>query len=332
MNGFSLEPFRPVRGLRNPHVQTILADVVRSEEGVSFRRMALETPDGDFVLLDFADVNGRSWAELGEKTPIVLALHGLEGSAQRSYMCELYRQLAQRGIRAVGMNFRSCGGVMNRTTTFYHAGATADVALVHEWLQTQFPNVPLGLVGFSLGGNILLKYLGEQGNRLVNRLETAVAISPPFNLALDAQRLERGMGLLYARRLLRKLKQKARQKAPEIAAKVDLERLFRARTLREFDDAWAPLHGFRNAADYYHQCSSGRFLTSICTPTLILRALDDPFFMPDNIPHGEIIANPHICVGLTAHGGHVGFLEGHPHRFQFWAERQAARFVAQILS
>lgn len=158
--GFSVETFRPSRLWLNPHAQTVLANSLRSTNGVAYRRVRLDTADGDFLDLDFASVPG---IELDRRAPLVLLLHGLEGNARRSYASETYRQLARQGVRAVGMNFRSCSGELNRTNTLYHAGKTDDVALVVQWLDSVFPMAAKGMIGFSLGANMLLKYLGEQG-------------------------------------------------------------------------------------------------------------------------------------------------------------------------
>lgn len=325
-----IEPFQPAWGAKNPHAQTILANTARFITGVHFLRERLNTADGDFVDLDYAYVRHYRWlwTALGEEAPIVLAVHGLEGSARRGYMCELYKQLAARGVRAVGLNFRSCSGEMNRTRCMYHSGATYDVELAINWLANKFPGVPLGLAGFSLGANVTLKYMGESGERV----KTAVSISPPFDLAAGSRMLEQGFSRVYTRRLLSSLKQKAREKAPQLRQYIDVEAALQAHTFRQFDDAWAPLHGFRDAADYYNQCSSRNFLAGIRKPTLILRALDDPFFTPDDVPTCLIAENPHIQAELTGHGGHVAFVEGTvPGTYRYWAERQSARFLAHML-
>lgn len=327
---FQLEPFRPARGAANPHAQTILANALRPTGGVAFLRRRLPTPDGDFVDLDFAYVRGYRWLwrAPGEGAPLVLALHGLEGSARRGYMCELYRQLARRGVRSVGLNFRSCSGEINRTTKMYNAGATADVHLALDWLAEQFPGVRLGLVGFSLGANVTLKALGEGA-----RVQAAAAVSPPFDLGAGSDFLDNPLGRRYMARILRSLRRKARLKAAQIGHLVDLEAVLAARTFREFDDAWAPIHGFANADDYYAHCSSARFLGEIRQPALILRALDDPFFAPHDMPREALAANDCLQAGLTAHGGHVAFMEGKgPGQVGFWAERQAARFLRQMLA
>ena len=194
---FTPQPYRPSRLWLNPHAQTVLANTQRDMNGISYRRVRLDTPDGDFLDLDFASIPG---IELDHDAPLVLLLHGLEGSARRSYASETYRQLAQRGVRAVGMNFRSCSGEMNRTSKMYHAGKTDDVATVIDWLDDLFPRAAKGLVGFSLGGNMLLKYLGEQGAD--TPIQAAAAVSPPFDLARIARTFHLGSGRPYAARFM----------------------------------------------------------------------------------------------------------------------------------
>lgn len=328
---FSPEPFHPSPLLRNCHIQTLAGNTFRRMSGVNFRRERLDTPDGDFIDIDYADVDSCTWAALGDDSPIVLLLHGLEGSARRGYAYELYRQLASRGIRAVGMNYRSCSGEMNRKPYSYHGGKTEDVALVHDYLDNRFPDVAKAMVGVSLGANMLLKYLGECGDGLVGRLSGAAAISPPFNLALSTQKMTGGTGGLYARYFVRKMQRKVEAKAHLLNGKLDLERVRAARNFLEFDDACtAPINGFRDAADYYAYASCGQFIGGIAVPTLLLRSTDDPFF-GDDIPHETIHNNPHLYPVITSLGGHVGFVEGAlPGRYHFWAERQAALFLATV--
>jgi hypothetical protein len=331
MNNFQIEPFVPAAGFRNAHAQTVAGGLLRRHNGVSFSRVRLDTPDGDFVDVDLAEVNGRSPFNTPSHTPIVLLLHGLEGSARRGYACETYRQLAQQGIRAVGLNYRSCSGEMNKTTRFYHAGATDDVDLVTNWLAKSFPDAPIGLVGFSLGANLLLKYLGECGkNSLVS---AAVAVSPPFDLALGAKALANGNGRIYVPRFIKSLREKVMAKQAQLAPLVDVSRIHQVRTLHQFDDWFtAPLHGFQNADDYYRQNSSAQYMPAIATPTLLLRADDDPFFDQCDIPYQVINQNPYLLAGFSPHGGHVGFMGGHwPLAPVWWAERQAARFMAHFL-
>ena len=275
---FALEPYRPAAGLSNRHVQTVASTVLRSQRGVFFYRERIDTPDGDFLDLDVAGVVGRP---LPDDAPLVLLLHGLEGNARRHYALETYRQLAVSGIRSVGMNFRSCSGEMNRTATLYHAGATGDVALVHDWLDRRFPRAPKGMVGVSLGANVLLKYLGERGIDLSIRLRGAAAISPPFDLALGAAQARTRALSFYTDRFVKSIQTKIHARVKTNGAvfdqRVNVQAALAAQTLQQLDEAFtAPLHGFRDAQDYYARCSSRRFLPGIRVPTLVLRAEGRP--------------------------------------------------------
>lgn len=330
---FRLEPYLPAAGLSNAHAQTVTSTVIRSRRGVFFYRERIDTLDGDFLDLDIAGVAGKP---LPEDAPVVLLLHGLEGNARRPYALEIYRQLAERGVRSVGMNFRSCSGELNRTERMYHAGASEDVALVHDWLDRRFPGVPKGMVGVSLGANMALKYLGERGTDLAIRLRAAAVISPPFDLALGAAQIETRIRGLYMNSFLKsiqaKVKAKARAGESQIDGLIDVQAALAAQTLRELDEVCtAPLHGFRDAEDYYARCSSRRYLAGIRVPTLILRAKDDPLIPAADIPLDLLQANPALFPGITEHGGHVGWIEGLPGRYRFWAERQAARFLTALL-
>lgn len=299
-----------------------------SGRGITFKRTRLDTADGDFVDIDFPIVPGYRWlwTELGETSPLVLVLHGLEGSARGSLSLEIYRQLAKQGIRSVGLNFRSCSGEMNRTHVLYHSGATDDVTFLLEWLNDNFPNVPKGLIGFSLGGNVTLKYMGEN-SRFV---DTAVAISPPFDLGLGSSIMET-TGPFYMTKILQSLKSKARKNRHLYEQFVDVDAALSAKTFREFDDAWQPINGFKDGQDYYDKSSSKNFIGNITKPTLILRSKDDPFFDPTDIPY-DLLQNPALTTILTEHGGHGGFVESvsllQP---QFWAERVGAQFLANHL-
>jgi predicted alpha/beta-fold hydrolase len=324
---FNLEPFNPSPLWRHPHVQTVLANSLRPTNGVTYHRLRLDTPDGDFLDLDFASVDG---VQLPGSAPLVLLLHGLEGSARSSYAYEAYRQLAVHGIRAVGMNFRSCSGEMNRTARLYHAGKTDDVDLVVNWLLDHRPGIPFGIIGFSLGANLLLKYLGEKGSNAAVR--AAAAISPPFDLGRIADTFEQGEGRLYGLRFMRDLQKKALLLSRRNGSAINIQRILNVKSMREFDEAFtAPLHGFRDADEYYALNSSGRFVPSIHVHTLVIRALDDPMFAHD-IPHAALVGNGHITRALTPYGGHVAFAEGNfPRRFRYWAEREAARYLATHL-
>jgi len=327
---FVPRPFRPAWWLPGAHAQTIAGRHLRPTHGVRYRRERIDTPDGDFLDLDFATVDGT--AELDGDSPLCIVIHGLEGSAQSAYVLESCRALAEHGIRAAAMNFRACSGEPNRTARFYHAGETEDLAFLLELLAARFPKATLLGVGFSLGANQLLKYLGERGE--ASRIRAAAAVSVPFDLGRGADKLWRSfMGRAYTRhfvgRLVAKYRLKRRVRTGLAWPELDAERILAARSFREFDDALtARLHGFRDAEDYYTTSSSARFLHAIRVPTLLVQALDDPFVDDAALPDDAIDANPMLHRAFVPRGGHVGFIAGPPHRPRFWAEREAARFLA----
>jgi predicted alpha/beta-fold hydrolase len=328
---YSVRPFRPAWWLRGAHAQTIGGRFLRPPEGLPSRRERIETPDGDFLDLDFAEAPGLSWTELCPGDPVALVLHGLEGCGRSRYVLQTLRELAARGIRGVVLNFRTCGGEPNRLARFYHSGETGDAALVLDLLAERFPGSPLGAVGFSLGGNVLLKHLGERGTG--GRVRAAVAVSVPFDLGAGARGMERGMGRLYTGFFLRSLRRKYRAKRALVRDACDTARVLSARTFREFDDAaTAPLHGFRDADHYYTASSSAGFLHAVRVPTLLLHSTDDPFLPPSAIPRGVIRENPLLVEGLMERGGHVGFVGGTPWAPEFWAEAEAARFLHAVLA
>lgn len=338
--GYRPRPFRPAWWLPGGHGQTLGARLLRSRCSVRYRRRRIETPDGDFLDLDFAV---PTQGQTGSGTPgetggpgdgaVVLVLHGLEGCSSSGYVVRLCRKLAGRGLEPVAMNFRSRSGEPNRRARSYHAGASDDLARVIDWLTARDLRRPLAAVGFSLGGNVLLKYLGERPREASHRLRAAAALSVPFDLARSADRMDRGLARLYSRHFLRSLQASLRRKARRFPDAFDVERGLAARTIREFDDAiTAPVHGFRNAAHYYGRSSSARYLNAIRVPTLILHALDDPLVPAATVPLQEIRGSPWLVDGVQPRGGHVGFVEGEsPARARLWAESEAARFVAAAM-
>ena len=317
--------FRPAWWLRNRHAQTLAGRFLRPRRTLPLERRRVDTPDGDFLDLDFAP-------EPAPHGPLAVVLHGLEGSTRREYIGLMMRELFDRGLRGVGMNFRGCGGEPNRTARFYHSGETGDLAYVVALLRDRYPDRAIGAAGFSLGGNVLLKYLGERGFRA--GIQAGVAASVPFDLPGSARRLSRGlMRRTYGAYFLRSLKDKVRAKRHLLNGEADVARALAARTLRDFDDAvTAPLHGFLGADDYHARADVRRHLAHIRVPVLLLQSRDDPFLPRDAFPEAIAAANPHLSAAFTDRGGHLGFVEGaFPWRPRFWAEREAARFLAREL-
>lgn len=315
------ESFRPAWWCRSPHAQTIWGSRLHPARPVQLNRQRYETPDGDF--LDVDRVAGPSAA------PILIVLHGLEGSTSSKQVIGLLAAAERKGWRGIGINFRSCSGEPNRLPRSYHGGETSDLAWIVQRVMADSPGSSILCAGVSLGGNILLKYLGEQGNSLPPAVRAAAAISTPFDLAQSAHALEHGFGRVYMERLLRSLKGKTLAKLKRYPDLVDRQALAAVRTLGEFDEAvTAPVHGFKSAADYWNLSSSMGFLPRIRRPTLLINAKDDPFLPEKALPSAAVLENPFLSAEFTSHGGHVGFLSGFwPGWPICWAENRAIQFL-----
>ena len=287
-------------------------------------RERFETPDGDFVDVD--------WLPGRPDAPLLLVLHGLEGTARSHYIGGLFEQAAARGWRAGVLYFRSCSGEMNRLPRFYHSGDTGDLDHVLRAVTEREPGVRVGVVGISIGGNVLLKWLGEQGDAAPEALAGAAAISVPFDLAACARRMDQGLQkVLYTASFMRSFREKTRAKARAHPGFVDVQAALRARTFAAYDRAvTAPLHGFADEVDYWRRASSGPYLARIRRPTLLINALDDPFIPPSSLPDPRELP-PAVRAEFVPIGGHVGFVEGLPWRASSWAERRAVEFLAVAL-
>jgi hypothetical protein len=308
---------------RNRHVQTVWA-VARRRRLPGLTRERLEIPDGDFVDVD--------WLPGPPGAPLLLVLHGLEGTASSHYVGGLFRLAAARAWRAAVLWFRSCSGELNRLPRFYHSGDTGDLDHALRILTEREPTLQVGAVGVSIGGNVLLKWLGEQSDAAPKAMVAAAAISVPFDLEACARRMDRGLPrILYTTTFMRSFRRKTRAKALAHPGFVDVRAALRARTFAEYDRAvTAPLHGFADEVDYWRRSSSGPFLSHIKRPTLLLNAIDDPFVPATSLPDPRRLP-PHVRAEFVPRGGHVGFVEGWPWRAVSWAERRAIEFLAPVL-
>ncbi len=324
--GLTLSDFRPAPWLTGGNAQTLFGPLARHWPRPATLRDRWELPDGDFVDVD-------RLRDAPADAPALLVLHGLEGSARAPYVRGMLEQARRHGMRAFALNFRSCSDEPNRLLRSYHSGETGDLDHAVRRLVRQLAPAPLVLAGFSLGGNVLVKWLGEQGAGVPSQVRAAVAISVPFDLALCAQNLD-GPGLmrcLYRTRFLRTLKRKALAKAAAFSG-LSAARVRAARTLREFDElVTAPVHGFAGAVDYWKRCSSAQFIPGVKLPLLLISSFDDPIVPAETLPREAIAANSLVTLEETQGGGHVGFVAGSPLAPRFWAEARALAFLRQFL-
>lgn len=310
--------FQPAWWLRGPHAQTIWSSMIRRRPRPAIKWQRVEMPDGDFIDLAW------SGPETGRT---VLLLHGLEGSVDSAYASGLMYTLGQRGFRSCTMHFRGCSGEVNRLPKWYHSGQTEDPQFILEYLHEQMDIDVFAAVGFSLGGNVLLKWLAEAGADIP--FKKAAAVSVPFRLADAAQRMGTGFSRLYQWYLISSMRRKYRQKFSRFASplNVDVDKL---KTFWQFDDQiTAALHGFKGVNDYYNSVSSRQFIPRIKIPTLILHARDDPFMSPDTPPQATELPE-NVWLELAAHGGHVGFVGGaFPGLAEYWAEQRLLEWIEQ---
>lgn len=294
-----IEPFDSVWWAVNTHIHTIVASQLTRAQKPYFERVEIATPDDDFLEIDVCDV--------GTDKPVVALFHGLEGSTDRHYIANLMGKLKQAGFSSAALNFRGCGSRLNDQPRFYHSGATDDYRTFFRWINGRFPNQEMYAVGYSLGANALVKYLGEEkGQSLVSR---AVAVSPPYDLKEGSIRMQKGFNKIYEIRFLKTLVEKLeakRERFPNMP-------VFKGNSIYDFDDqVTAKLHGFDGADDYYSQCSSRHFYKDVKVPLLVIHSREDTLCPIEFAPVDEMNKNPNIQTHFTPKGGHVGFLSTPP--------------------
>ena len=298
---------------------------MRKHPRVPWRRERWDTPDGDFLDVDFLDSDQPD-------APTLLVLHGLEGSADSHYVRGAAARARALGWRALAMNYRSCSGEPNRNPKFYHCGETGDPGFVAERILERFSG-PLVIAGFSLGGNVLLKFLGECADAVSSRIRGAASISPSIQPAACAKVLDSVRGYFYRWHLLSSVKEKAERFSELHPGLIDIEGVRRARTFHHFDRlVIAPIYGFMDELDYYEQADASPYLPRIRVKTLILSAENDPIVPPHVFPHREIGESGWLSGVLLKSGGHVGFVSGgNPRSPVYWAEERAFEFLGDCL-
>ena len=315
--------FRPVGWLKHRHLQTIFPSLPWAwRERAPLRREILDLPDGDSTAVDWVSAGDA----LPRSAPLLVVLHGLEGSAESSYARMMMQAALERQWRPCVLHFRDCGDYRNPLPRRYHAGETGDIRHFLQTLFEQGQTGPIFAVGYSLGGNILLKYLGESGAD--SRLQAAGAVCVPLNLHICAEALNQGFSKHYQKILLKNMKNSVQRKFDRDTAAFDWDRAMAAEDFAEFDDAvTAPLHGFDGMNDYYDKCSSAQFLKDVAKPTLVINSLDDPFMTPEVIPHHDELSE-HVTLEIADAGGHVGFVEGGtPWRPRYYLPRRILNFL-----
>lgn len=310
--------FIPAWWLRNPHMQTMWPSRFRRRPDLPLTNERLELADGDF--LDIA------WMPEID-ADICLILHGLEGSLESHYAKTLIQAATRANKHVVFMHFRGCSGEPNRLARRYHSGETADVRFMLETIRRRYPDRQLHVVGVSLGGNALLKYLGEYAND--SMVKSAVAISVPYDLAVAGQTLQLGTAKIYQQHLLSSLQATFYEKTKLMELPIRVPERSEINTIYKFDDlVTAPLHGFKGVDDYYSRCSSRQFIPDIRTPTLLIHAADDPFMTPAVVP-GKSELPSCVELDLQSHGGHVGFIYGDiPLKANYWLDRRVEQYLS----
>lgn len=310
--------YRAPWAFRNGHFQTIYPTLFRRVSGVEYRRSRIETPDDDFLDLDASSVGADR---------VAIVLHGLEGNSQRPYVRGMVKALSRAGWDVVAWSFRGCGGEPNRQLRFYHMGDTTDIHTVLDHVIAAGRYRGVGLVGFSMGGNVILKYLAEQGARIASTVCGAVVFSVPCDLGASARKMDLASNTLYTLRFLVMLRRRVREKAERFPGLIDGQGLHGVRTFREFDDRYtAPIHGFQSAEDYWEKSASKPLLKHITIPTLMVNARDDPFLTPSCFPCDEARESRSLYLEMPAHGGHVGFVSLN-HEGTYWSETRAVEFL-----
>jgi len=310
------------------HLQTLYPALLAPRPAIRYRRERWDTPDGDFIDVDWTEQQNRESGSKERKRPLLALFHGLEGSSRSHYARALMHAAAQRGWLGVVVHFRGCSGELNRLPRAYHSGDSAEIDWALRRLQLLHPERTRHAVGVSLGGNALLKWLGEQGTAAAAAVHAAVAVSAPVDLHAAGNALEHGFNMIYTKNFLSTMKRSSLARLALHPRLFDARRMLAARTLREFDDlVTAPLHGFDGVDDYYTRASSKPVLAHITVPTLLLNARNDPFLPATALPAPGAVSAA-VNTEFPETGGHVGFVSGAFPGTLDWLPERALDFLA----
>jgi predicted alpha/beta-fold hydrolase len=315
-----LTSYRAPVWLPGGHLQTIYAYCLPRPSSFRFRRERWDTLDGDFIDLDWLD-------SFGSGATLIVLFHGLEGGSRSHYALSLANELRRQNCRGVIVHSRGCSGEVNRLARSYHAGDSAEIGWVLRRLKHENPKRRLHVVGISMGGNDLLKWLGEQGDRASEIIDRAAAVSAPIDLKIAAQQLDFGWNRrLYTRDFLRTMRRKVLAKIAAHDLRLDARSIRAACTFHEFDNLYtAPVHGFNDAEDYWTKASSKPWLKQITVPTLIINARNDPFFPTEALPRRKEVSDA-VTLEYPESGGHVGFVSGNFPGHLGWLPRRLLSF------
>lgn len=309
--------YKPILPLRNGHINTVCSSLFRKTEVLASSRRRIDTHDNDFLDIDFLE-DGNS--------KIVILCHGLEGSSSSKYMLSTSSLLHANGYDVAAMNYRYCSGEINRQLKTYHSGDTEDLHTLINFVISDYQEIYL--VGFSLGGNIVLKHLGDGNHSIDEKIKAAVAVSVPVDLYGGALQLLKRQNWIYSYRFLRTLKEKMKMKYDQFPNKINISDLKKIKTLIDFDDYYtSSVNGFKDAKDYYAQSSSKQFLHEIKKATLLINSQDDPFLSDSCYPYEEVKSNKYLSLMTPKFGGHVGFISFR--RNQLWIENQILNFIEE---
>ncbi|WP_299381989.1 alpha/beta fold hydrolase [uncultured Lacinutrix sp.] len=312
--------YKPKFIFRNGHLSTIYSGLLRKVEGVTQKRERLTLPDNDFLDLD--------WSYTTQQTnQLLIVLHGLEGNAQRHYMLGSAKVANQNNIDVVCVNFRGCSGEVNKSFQSYHSGKTDDLASVLKYITEHFHYDTIYLKGFSLGGNVILKYLGEN-NQVPKQVKGAVTVSVPVFLRGSLERLMSAENVLYSKKFLKNLRDKLKEKQQLFPQNIKNKDLIEIKTLKDFDDFYtSKAHHFIDAYDYYEKSSSLQFLKGIKIPTLLINAQNDSFLSKECYPIESAKQNKHLYLEMPKYGGHVGFYDSEN---IYYSEKRMIEFISKL--